>query len=270
VKLGFLGSGKMATALAGGVLKAAAFAPEEIAVTDCAPAAAKALAEKFQLRCVATNAELVSWADTIILCVKPGDALPALRALRNEMGNKLLISIAAGLTLALLEESAGPGTRIVRVMPNTPALIHKGAAAYALGQAALEDDGKVVEKIFSAVGNVFRVKEELLDAVTGLSGSGPAYVYVMVEALADAGVLMGLPRDLSLQLAAQTVAGAGEMVLRTGLHPAELKDMVASPGGTTIAGLEALERAGIRSALLGAVRAATLRAREMNAEAAGK
>ena len=270
MKLGFLGSGKMATALAGGVLKAGAFPPEEIAVTDCAPAAAKALAEKFQLRSVATNAELVSWADTIILCVKPGDALPALRALRNELGGKLLISIAAGLTLASLQESAGPGVRVIRVMPNTPALIHKGAAAHALGKTARNADGEPAEKIFSAVGNVFRVKEELLDAVTGLSGSGPAYVYIIVEALSDAGVLMGLPRDLSLQLAARTVAGAGEMVLQTGLHPAVLKDMVTSPGGTTIAGIEALERAGIRSALLGAVRAATLRAREMNAEAASK
>ncbi len=263
MKLGFLGSGKMASALAGGVLKANAFPREEIAVTDSVPAAAKALAEKHQLRAFASNAELAAWADAILLCVKPGDALPALRAVRGELRDKLVISIAAGLTLAQLEESAGPEARVIRVMPNTPALIHKGAAAYAPGKAARESDGGTVEKIFSAVGVVFRVKEELLDAVTGLSGSGPAYVYVMVEALADAGVLMGLPRDLSLRLAAQTVAGAGEMVLQTGLHPAELKDMVTSPGGTTIAGIEALERAGIRSALLGAVRAATDRSRAM-------
>ena len=193
MKLGFLGSGKMATALAGGVLKAGAFPPEEIAVTDSAPVAASALAEKFNLRSFATNAELFSWADAVLLCVKPGDALPALRALRSETGDKLLISIAAGLAISSLEEAAGPRVRVVRVMPNTPALIHKGAAAYALGKATRDEDSKTVEKIFSSVGIVFRVKEELLDAVTGLSGSGPAYVYVMVEAMADAGVLMGLP-----------------------------------------------------------------------------
>ena len=153
--------------------------------------------------------------------------------------------------------------RVIRVMPNTPALIHKGAAAYSLGQSATDADAAIVEKIFSAVGIVFKVKEELLDVVTGLSGSGPAYVYVVVEALADAGVLMGLPRDLAQHLAAQTVSGAAEMVLQTGLHPAQLKDQVTSPGGTTIAGLEALEAAGIRSAFLSAVRAATERSREL-------
>ncbi len=257
----------MATALAGGVLKAGAFPPGDIFVTDSAPAASKELAEKLDLRAVTSNGDLVSGADIIVLCVKPGDALPALRELRGKFEGKLLVSIAAGLTLSSLEQAAGAGTRVVRVMPNTPALIHKGAAAYALGKAARQADAEAVEKIFSAVGSIFRVKEELLDAVTGLSGSGPAYVYVMVEALADAGVLMGLPRELSLRLAAQTVAGAGEMVLQTGMHPAALKDMVASPGGTTIAGLEALERAGIRPALIAAVRAATARSKELSGEA---
>jgi pyrroline-5-carboxylate reductase len=162
-----------------------------------------------------------------------------------------------------LQKAGGEKTRIVRVMPNTPALIHKGAAAYALGHSATDADAEMVEKIFAAVGKVFRVKEEMLDVVTGLSGSGPAYIYVVVEALADAGVLMGLPRELALQLSAQTVAGAAEMVLETGLHPAQLKDQVTSPGGTTIAGLEALEAAGLRSAFLSAVRAATQRSREL-------
>ena len=198
-----------------------------------------------------------------MLCVKPNDALGALRALRMEAGEKLVISIVAGLQLAALQEAAGPGVRIVRVMPNTPALVNKGAAAYALGPMATGADAALTEKIFGAVGEVVCVQEHLLDVVTGLSGSGPAYIYVVIETLADAGVLLGLPRELALRLAAQTVAGAAEMVLKTGRHPAVLKDEVTSPGGTTIAGLEALEAAGLRSALLRAVRAATERSREL-------
>ena len=176
-----------------------------------------------------------------------------------------MISIVAGLSLARLEEAAGAAARIVRVMPNTPALIHQGAAAFAMGSTATAADAALVSKIFSAVGRVVQVKEALLDAVTGLSGSGPAYVYLVIEALADGGVLMGLPRDLALQLAAQTVAGAAGMVLKTGLHPATLKDQVTSPGGTTIAGLEELEGAAVRSAFLSAVRAATERSRQLGA-----
>ncbi len=261
LKIGFLGSGKMATALVGGVVKG--FPADDVTVADRLPQAAKELAGKFGVHHAATNAELFLQSDVIVVCVKPGDALDAIASLHAESAGKLLISIVAGLPLARLELAAGPGSRVIRVMPNTPALIHKGAAAYALGARALPEDARVVEEIFSSVGTIFAVKETLLDAVTGLSGSGPAFVYVVVEALADAGVLMGLPRDLSLQLAAQTLVGAGEMVLQTGLHPAELKDMVASPGGTTIAGLEALERAGTRAGILGAVRAATERSREL-------
>ena len=189
----------------------------------------------------------------------------ALRGIRDGTKGKVVISIVAGLPLATLQDAAGSKVRIVRVMPNTPALIHKGAAAYALGKTATADDAALTEKLFGAVGQIVKVKEELLDVVTGLSGSGPAYVYLVVEAMADAGVLMGLPRDLSLKLAAQTVAGAAEMVLETGRHPAMLRDEVTSPGGTTIAGIEALEGGAVRSAFLSAVRAATERARELGA-----
>jgi len=263
MKLGFIGCGKMATALAEGVLKANAFTKEGIIVTDKFPAAVKSLVEKTGVMAAVDNAALAAAADAIVLCVKPGDALDALKSTRDSLAGKLVISILAGVTIDTLQKAAGDKVRIIRVMPNTPALIHKGAAAYSLGHSATEADSALVEKIFSAVGTVFQVKEGLLDVVTGLSGSGPAYVYVVVEALADAGVLMGLPRDLALQLAAQTVSGAAGMVLQTGLHPAQLKDQVTSPGGTTIAGLEALEAAGIRSAFLSAVRAATERSREL-------
>ena len=259
MKLGFIGSGKMAGALVEGVLQAAVFEKENLIITDRYEAAVKALVKKCHVKSAPDNLTLVSQSDVVLCCVKPGDAEVALAPLRESGSEKLVISIMAGVTLSRLRDFCGKKARLVRVMPNTPALIHKGAAVYALGKGASEEDAALVEKIFAAVGKVFQVKEELLDAVTGLSGSGPAYIYLVIEALSDAGVLMGLPRDLSLQLAAQTVSGAAEMVLQTGLHPAQLKDQVTSPGGTTIAGIEALEKGGVRSAFLSAVRAATER-----------
>jgi len=265
MKLGFVGSGKMATALVQGAVSSRAFAREDILVCDAVAGVAEKLAAAVQATAVTTNEKLATQAGTLVLCVKPVDALEALRALRDVMKGKLIISIVAGLPIAALQEAAGSKARIVRVMPNTPSLIHQGAAAYALGKTATPEDGALTEKLFGAVGLIVKVKEELLDVVTGLSGSGPAYVYLVIEAMADAGVLMGLPRDLSLKLAAQTVAGAAGMVLETGRHPAALRDEVTSPGGTTIAGLESLEAAAVRSAFLSAVRAATERARELGA-----
>ena len=265
MKLGFLGCGKMATALVGGVVEAGVCPADALFVNDCIPAAAEALAQKTGVTVVGSASELAGQVDALVLCVKPADALAALRGLGDALAGKLVISIVAGLSLARLEEAAGAAARVVRVMPNTPALIHQGAAAFATGGTATEADAALVSQIFCAVGRAVRVKEPLLDAVTGLSGSGPAYVYLVIEALADGGVLMGLPRDLALQLAAQTVAGAAGMVLQTGLHPATLKDQVTSPGGTTIAGLEELEGSAVRSAFLSAVRAATERSRQLGA-----
>lgn len=253
----------MATALVSGAAESGVFAREDIFVSDAVPGVAEKLAAGAKVTAVASNAELLAKSDALVLCVKPNDALDALRSFGVAAKDKLVISIVAGLTLAALQEAAGASVRIVRVMPNTPALIHRGAAAYALGATAMPDDAAITEKLFGAVGAIVRVKEELLDVVTGLSGSGPAYVYLVIEALSDAGVLMGLPRDLSLKLAAQTVAGAAEMVVQTGRHPAVLRDEVTSPGGTTIAGLEALEAGAVRSDFYSAVRAATERAREL-------
>jgi pyrroline-5-carboxylate reductase len=263
--LGFLGSGKMATALARGVMASGAFEPEDIIISDVASAAAETLAQATGAHIARDNRELAGKSDVIVLCVKPYDALSALKAASAELVGKLVISIVAGLSTKTLQEAAGSGARIVRVMPNTPALVHQGAAAYALAPSANVGDADVVERIFGAVGFIARVKEEALDAVTGLSGSGPAYIYMVIEALADGGVLMGLPRALALQLAAQTVAGAAKMVRESGEHPAVLRDQVTSPGGTTIAGVEALEKNGLRGALLAAVRAATERAHELGA-----
>lgn len=255
----------MATALVGGVVNAGLFPADSIGVYDCVPEAAEALARKTGATAAESAEALAQAADALVVCVKPADALDAIRALSGSLSGKLVISIAAGLSIARLEDAAGFSARVVRVMPNTPALIGQGAAAFAAGTAATGEDAELVSRIFSSVGCAVKVKEPLLDAVTGLSGSGPAYVYMVIEALADGGVLMGLPRDLALRLAAQTVAGAAAMVLQTGRHPAALKDQVTSPGGTTIAGIEKLEEAALRAALVGAVRAATQRSRELGA-----
>src|SRR5207302_9301577 len=185
--IGFIGSGKMASALAEGVLKAGVFSPGELFVSDRDARALDALVKKTGVHRCGTNRELADTADTLLLCVKPDDVPDALREVRDVQG-RLVISIAAGVTLAQLKQHAGEGMRLVRVMPNTPALVHKGAAAYAPGDSATEADAALTEKIFGAVGTVARVKEELLDAVTGLSGSGPAFVYMVIEALADGGV----------------------------------------------------------------------------------
>jgi len=262
MKFGFIGSGKMASALVRGVTKSGAIPAELILVTDVLPAVAQKLATEAGATALTTNKEVAAGAETLILCVKPQDALGALRGVDTK--GKLIVSIVAGLTIAALQEAAARA-RIIRVMPNTPALVHQGAAAYALGDGATNEDAAVAEKIFGAVGKVVRVKEALIDVVTGLSGSGPAYIYLVIEALADGAVLMGLPRDLALQLSAQTVLGAASMVLQTGEHPSVLRDQVTSPGGTTIAALEALEASGARAAFIAAVRAATERARELGA-----
>jgi len=175
----------------------------------------------------------------------------------------VLVSIAAGVTLAQLEAELAPGARIVRVMPNTPALVGASASAFALGRAARREDADLVEKLLETVGVACELNESLLDAVTGLSGSGPAYIYLVIEALSDGGVAAGLPRDAATKLAAQTVLGAAKMVLETGLHPGALKDMVASPGGTTIEGLCELEKGKLRGTLISAVRAAAEKSRKM-------
>jgi pyrroline-5-carboxylate reductase len=265
MKIGFLGCGKMATALVHGVVQSAIFPKAAIFVSDCLPGAAEKLAAATGTTKAASNEELAQECDVVVLCVKPLDAIAALHSVQATASEKLVLSIVAGLTIATLQAAAGEAARIIRVMPNTPALIHQGAAAYALGPNATTDDASIAQRIFGAVGIASVVKEELLDVVTGLSGSGPAYVYLMIEALSDAGVLLGLPRELSLRLSAQTVAGAAGMVLKTERHPAVLKDEVTSPGGTTMAGLEVLETHAVRAALVAAVRAAAERAQELGA-----
>jgi pyrroline-5-carboxylate reductase len=233
--------------------------------SDAVPAALEEFARLVpEARTLGDNVQVLSAADVTILAVKPQQLSAVLRQLRPAASaQKLILSIAAGVRLAALAEGLGPATRLVRVMPNTPCLVGQSASAYALGQNATAADGELVGRMLGAVGKALAVDEKLLDAVTGLSGSGPAFVYLVIEALADGGVRAGLPRDVALQLAAQTVRGAAEMVLATGEHPGVLKDKVASPGGTTIAGLAVLEAQAVRGALMAAVEAAAARAAEL-------
>ena len=201
-------------------------------------------------------------ADAAVVAVKPNDVRAACAELA---GTKRVLSIAAGVPIAALEEALGAGTAVVRAMPNTPALVGAGAAAIAGGSAASDEDLEWAESVLGAVGEVVRVSERLLDAVTGLSGSGPAYVFLVAEALIEAGVLNGLPRDVSVALATQTLLGAARLLAETGETPEALRAQVTSPGGTTAAGLRALESAGVRAAFLDAVTAATQRSRELGA-----
>jgi pyrroline-5-carboxylate reductase len=261
----FLGAGKMALALAHGMLRAKLCAPSDIVVSSRSRPGLENFAAATSVRAVASNAEAVAAADVVLLCVKPLDALKALKESGADWRGKLLISVATGVKIASLREAA-PGSRVIRAMPNTAAMVGHSATAIAADESASHEDLETAERVFQAVGEVYRVAENQLDAVTGLSGSGPAYIYLVLEALSDGGVLCGLPRKLALDLAIQTIRGAAEMAVSTQEHPAVLREMVTSPGGTTIAALAALENAATRSAFIRAVQAAAARSKELSGE----
>ena len=264
LRIGFIGAGRMATALARGWLSAGLTSAEKIVASDPLSEARELFASQTGAEVVDSNAEVMAFAEIVILSVKPQQMQDVLDDIQNHVTTKhLIVSIAAGVPLKTLSDSLGEGSRIIRVMPNAPCLVGASAAAFSVGGAATAEDAALVERMLSLVGIAVPVAESLLDAVTGLSGSGPAFVYQIIEALSDGGVRVGLPRDIALKLAAQTVLGAAKMVLETGEHPAALKDAVASPGGTTIAGLHALEQGGLRGCLINAVEAATIRSREL-------
>jgi pyrroline-5-carboxylate reductase len=264
LKIGFLGAGKMATALARGFVRAEIAFPKEISASDPHPAARKSFASELGAKTSAANLDVAKSASILVLATKPDQVAAVLAEISGAFTkNHLLISIAAGVTLAKLEAALPAGARVIRVMPNTPALVGAGASAFALGKNASVADAELAKKLLSSVGVAFQVKESLLDAVTGLSGSGPAYVYQFIEALSDGGVAAGLPRDIATKLAAQTVLGGAKMVLETGEHPGALKDQVTSPGGTTIEGLHALEKGKLRATVISAVRAATEKSKKL-------
>jgi pyrroline-5-carboxylate reductase len=264
LNVGFLGAGKMATALAKGFVRAEIVVPREIMASDPHDVARKNFAAELGSKVSASNLEIAKFADVLILATKPDQVPAALAEIHDQFSPKqLLISIAAGVTIAKLENALASGARVIRVMPNTPALVGAGASAFALGKNATANDAELARKLLSAVGQALQVKETLLDAVTGLSGSGPAYVYQFIEALSDGGVAAGLPRDIATRLAAQTVLGAAKMVLETGQHPGALKDQVTSPGGTTIEGVHELEKGKLRATVMNAVRAATEKSKKL-------
>lgn len=267
VRIGFLGTGKMATALASGFVRELV-TPDQIIGSDPSDESRSAFTSTIGTDAIVAGSpeECLAAAQIIFLAVKPQVMDVALGDLQDALdSSQLIVSIAAGTSIQTLETLLPAKQRVIRVMPNTPCLIGKGASGISPGTHATEDDISTICRLLQTVGIVESVPERLLDAVTGLSGSGPAYVFQMIEALSDGGVRAGLPRQTATRLAAQTLTGAAELLLQTGEHPGVLKDAVTSPGGTTIAGLQVLEQAGLRAALIDAVEAATNRSIELGA-----
>lgn len=263
-RLGFVGAGNMAEAIIRGLLDSRTVEADHMAASDVVADRLEFMRATYRIGSMQDNAELVAKSDILVLAVKPqvaGKVLAHIGPLCNE--SKLIISIVAGLTVKTMAAALGPGTRIVRTVPNTPVFVGAGMVALASDGPALEDDFEAARAIFSPVARIVSIEEKLMDAALGVSGSGPAYGFLMIEALADGGVKMGLPRAVALELAAQTLLGAAKMCLESGRHPGQLKDMVTSPGGTTIAALHKMEAAGVRAALMDAVEAATRRSEEL-------
>ena len=263
LRVGFVGAGMMAGAMIRGLASSNTCSAENLIASDAYRPCLDALATDLKMKVTDQNKEVASSADVVFIAVKPQQVQDVCSEIAKAGTNPIVVSIAAGITLGSLASWLPPNSRIVRVMPNTPCMVGELAAGYAPNAACSDADAALVGSILGALGTTFKVKESDLDAVTGLSGSGPAYVFQFIEALSDGGVRSGLTRPVATQLAAKTVRGAATMVLETGNHPGELKDQVTSPGGTTIAGVHALEQGGMRAAVMNAVVAATERSREL-------
>jgi len=263
-KIALIGAGNMTEALVAGLLKACLTSQEHLYATDVLPERQAHLQKRYGIRAGGDNPDAAAWGQVVVLSVEPQVLDHVLDEIaRAVMPDCLIISVAAGYPIARAASRLPPGSKIVRVMPNTPSSVLEGVSAVTFGTGISEEDAGVARAILESVGKVVVVDERLMDAVTGLSGSGPAYVYLMIEALADGGVKMGLPRPVAELLAAQTVLGAARMLIETGEHPGRLKDRVASPGGTTIAGLHKLEEGRVRASLIAAVEAAAKRSAEL-------
>jgi pyrroline-5-carboxylate reductase len=263
-KLGFLGAGNMGEAMIKGLLQAGLVPPRTICATDVRAERLEQVSRQYGVREAANNVALVRESDVVILAVKPQIMGPVLKEIAPAIDDRqLLISIAAGVATRTVREHLGKPVRLIRVMPNTPALVLEGVTAIARAEGLEAGDLETAQELFGAVGRVVVLEEDALDAVTGLSGSGPAYVAIVIESLADGGVKMGLDRATAMTLATQTVLGSAKLILETGAHPGQLKDMVASPGGTTIAGIAALEEGAVRRTFITAVERATQRSKEL-------
>jgi pyrroline-5-carboxylate reductase len=262
--IGFIGGGNMGEALIRGLLASALFPADRISVYDVSSSRIEYLIKEYGVRTSRNMAELAAPSGILVLAIKPQTMSAVLNELRSHVSHRpLVISIAAGIPLSMLEGYLPEGIATVRVMPNTPALVLKGASALSRGKTVTSEQMEMSLALFRAVGKAVEVEEKWMDTVTGLSGSSPAFVLLMIEALIDSGVLMGLPRHLSRELAVQTVLGTALMLDQTGRHPAELREMITSPGGTTIHGLKVLEAKAVRGALMEAVEAATRRSEEL-------
>jgi pyrroline-5-carboxylate reductase len=261
-QVGILGTGNMGEALVKGLIHGHVSRPEQIICSDIRPERLKVIREELGVKGTSHNTEVVKQSDIIILSVKPQIMKPVVEEIARYLDlSKLIISIAAGVPLDAIEACAQKELKLIRVMPNICVSVREGVSAIAPGKHTAKDDLVMAKAIFDSVGKSVFVEEGLLDAVTGLSGSGPAYIFLIVDALADAGVKVGLSRADSLLLASQTVLGAARMLIETGEHPGKLKDMVTSPGGTAIAGLHTLEGGGLRTTLINAVEVATQRSK---------
>jgi pyrroline-5-carboxylate reductase len=265
--IGFIGGGNMSEALIGGLLRTGRARPDQLLATDILPTRREFLAARFAIITSDDNRSTAARSQILVLSVEPQHLDAVLEEIRPEAGaDKLIVSVAAGYPIARISRLLSRSQRIVRAMPNTPSIIGEGVTALACPPTLTDEDAVRARDLFESVGTVVTLEERLMDAVTGLSGSGPAYVYMMIEALADGGVKMGLPRHTAAVLAVQTVAGAARMVLSSEEHPAVLRDRVASPGGTTIAGLHELEKGRVRATLMSAVEAAAKRSSELGKE----
>jgi len=271
-KMGIIGTGQMGEALIRGMLNARILSSGQISISDKNKKRLEEIGKKYRIRAYADNSGLAEVSDILILSVKPRDMVDVLTGISSTLRERtLLISIAAGVRVKLINNTLGRQARVIRIMPNIAVLAGYGISALFSGPGAGKEDEAVAIKIFGSVGKTVLLKDEaLMDAVTGLSGSGPAYIFLILEALSDAGVRMGLGREAATSMAIQTALGSAILALTTGKSLSELKEMVTSPGGTTLEGLKELEKKGVRAALMEAVEAATLRARKLSAEICAK
>lgn len=264
----FLGGGQIAEAIIGGVLDAKLVRPDRITATDIRPDRLEALSRSLGIHTSLSNRDAAPHGEIVFLTVKPQDVPKLMQEVGPLLGaEQLVVSVAAGVPIRVIQRALPAPTPVIRVMPNTPALVRAGMAVLALGEHAGPRDEELVSRIFNAVGRAVTLPESYLDAVTGLSGSGPGFVALFIEALVEGGVRVGLARDVATTLAVQTTLGTAQMLIETSRHPAALREMVTSPGGTTAAGIHALEHGGFRGLVMDAIVAATERSRELGREA---
>lgn len=264
-RIGFIGCGNMGQAMIGGIIKANIVSPSNIMVSDLNEKSLSEATEKYDVKITTDNNEVAETSDILVLSVKPNLYPIVIEGIKNKVKEDIVVvTIAAGKSIESTEEAFGRKLKVVRVMPNTPALVGEGMSALCPNESVTKEEIEEIVKIFDSFGKSEIVSEKLMDVVTSVSGSSPAYVYMFIEAMADAAVLDGMPRSQAYKFAAQAVLGSAKMVLETGMHPGALKDMVCSPGGTTIEAVATLEEKGLRNAVISAMRSCTKKSKDMS------